>query len=169
MPQVVWQGVHDGTGQFDKNTVTYACYRIQWVLGSRKTTLLNRILANREGMRMAVVVNDMSEVNSDATLMRDGGGNLSRTEGKLVEMTNGCIWCTLREDLLFEVARLARANKFDYLLFESTGISEPMPVAETFTFEDEEGKSLSQIANLDTMVTVIDDDTNRKRPRMRLN
>jgi len=101
--------------------------------------------------------------------MRDGGGNLSRTEGKLVEMTNGCIWCTLREDLLFEVARLARANKFDYLLTESTGISEPMPVAETFTFEDEEGKSLSQIADLDTMVTVIDDDTNRKRPRMRLN
>ena len=125
-------------------------------LGAGKTTLLNHILANREKMRVAVIVNDMSEVNIDAALVRDGGADLSRTEEQLVEMTNGCICCTLREDLLVEVARLARAGRFDYLLIESTGISEPMPVAETFTFEDEDGKSLSQIAELDTMVTVVD-------------
>ncbi len=125
-------------------------------LGAGKTTLLNHILANREKVRVAVIVNDMSEVNIDAALVRDGGADLSRTEEQLVEMTNGCICCTLREDLLVEVARLARAGRFDYLLIESTGISEPMPVAETFTFEDEEGKSLSQIADLDTMVTVVD-------------
>ena len=125
-------------------------------LGAGKTTLLNHVLANRENMRIAVIVNDMSEVNIDAALVRNGGADLSRTEEQLVEMTNGCICCTLREDLLVEVARLARAGRFDYLLIESTGISEPMPVAETFTFEDEEGKSLSQIADLDTMVTVVD-------------
>lgn len=125
-------------------------------LGAGKTTLLNHILANREGMRVAVIVNDMSEVNIDAALVRDGDAGLSRTDEQLVEMTNGCICCTLREDLLVEVARLAGEGRFDYLLIESTGISEPMPVAETFTFEDEDGKSLSQVADLDTMVTVVD-------------
>ena len=125
-------------------------------LGAGKTTLLNHILANREGLKVAVIVNDMSEVNIDASLVRDGNANLSRTEEQLVEMTNGCICCTLREDLLIEVKRLALENRFDYLLIESTGISEPLPVAETFTFEDETGECLSDCAELDTMVTVID-------------
>lgn len=125
-------------------------------LGAGKTTVLNHILANREGLRVAVIVNDMSEVNIDAAIVRDGNAKLSRTEEQLVEMSNGCICCTLREDLLVEVTRLAQEGRFDYLLIESTGISEPLPVAETFTFVDEEGQSLSDFAALDTMVTVID-------------
>jgi G3E family GTPase len=125
-------------------------------LGAGKTTLLNHVLRNREGLRVAVIVNDMSEVNIDGRLVQNGGAALSRVDEKLVEMQNGCICCTLREDLLVEVARLAREGRFDYLLVESSGISEPLPVAETFTFEDEHGRSLSEVARLDTMVTVVD-------------
>lgn len=125
-------------------------------LGAGKTTLLNHVLNNREGRRVAVIVNDMSEVNIDAQLVRNGGAELSRAEEKLVEMSNGCICCTLREDLLVEINRLAQEDRFDYLLIESTGISEPLPVAETFTFRDENGDSLSDVARLDTMVTVVD-------------
>lgn len=125
-------------------------------LGAGKTTLLNHILNNREGKRVAVIVNDMSEVNIDAELVREGGGNLSRSEEKLVEMTNGCICCTLRDDLLVEVRRLSEEKRFDYLLIEGTGIAEPLPVAATFSFRDENDSSLSDIARLDTMVTVVD-------------
>ncbi len=125
-------------------------------LGSGKTTLLNRILNNRNDLKVAVIVNDMSEVNIDAQFIQNGEASLSRTEEKLVEMSNGCICCTLREDLLIEIEKLAKENRFDYLVIESTGISEPLPVAETFTFEDEEGNSLSNFAELDTMVTVVD-------------
>ncbi len=125
-------------------------------LGAGKTTLLNHILANREGIRIALIVNDMSEVNIDASLVRNGEANLSRTQEQLVEMTNGCICCTLRDDLLAEVRDLAEQNRFDYLLIESTGIAEPLPVAATFDFRDENGFSLSDVAELDTMVTVVD-------------
>lgn len=125
-------------------------------LGAGKTTLLNHILNNREQVRVALIVNDMSEVNIDAALLRDGGANLSRTQEQLVELTNGCICCTLRDDLLQEVTQLAKQGRFDYLLIESTGISEPLPVASTFEFRDEEGFSLSDIARLDTMITVVD-------------
>ncbi len=124
-------------------------------LGAGKTTLLNRVLNNREGRRVAVIVNDMSEVNIDADLVR-ADTELSRTDETLVEMSNGCICCTLRDDLLAEVRRLAAEGRFDYLLIESTGISEPLPVAATFDFRDAEGESLSDVSRLDTMVTVVD-------------
>jgi G3E family GTPase len=125
-------------------------------LGAGKTTLLNHVLSNREGRKVAVIVNDMSEVNIDASLVRGGEAALSRTDEQLVEMTNGCICCTLRDDLLVEVRRLALEGRFDYLLIESSGISEPLPVATTFVFEDEEGHALSEFARLDTMVSVLD-------------
>ena len=125
-------------------------------LGAGKTTLLNHILRNRQGLRVALIVNDMSEINVDGQIVRLGDAALSRVDEKLVTMQNGCICCTLREDLLLEVGKLAREGRFDYLLIESTGISEPMPVAETFSFADEQGQALSGIARLDTMVTVVD-------------
>jgi G3E family GTPase len=125
-------------------------------LGAGKTTLLNHILNNREGRRVAVIVNDMSEVNIDADLVRSGGADLSRTDERLVELSNGCICCTLRDDLLAEVRRLGEEKRFDYLLIEGTGIAEPLPIASTFSFRDEDGASLSDVARLDTMVTVVD-------------
>ncbi|WP_406731477.1 GTP-binding protein [Streptomyces sp. NBC_01794] len=125
-------------------------------LGAGKTTLLNHVLSNREGLRVAVIVNDMSEINIDAALVRGGEAALSRTEERLVEMTNGCICCTLRDDLLEEVDRLAREDRFDYLLIESSGISEPMPVAATFAFPRDDGATLGDLARLDTLVTVVD-------------
>ena len=125
-------------------------------LGAGKTSLLNHVLTNRAGMKVAVLVNDMSEINIDARLVRDGSATLSRVDEKVVELTNGCICCTLREDLLKEVGTLALDGRFDYMLIESTGIAEPMPVAETFSFESPDGRRLHDLARLDTMVTVVD-------------
>jgi G3E family GTPase len=125
-------------------------------LGAGKTTLLNHVLTNREGLRVAVIVNDMSEVNVDAQLVAQGPSALHRTDEKLVELSNGCICCTLREDLLVEILHLAEQGRFDYLLIESTGISEPMPVAETFIYGIGDGRTLAEVAELDTMVTVVD-------------
>lgn len=124
-------------------------------LGAGKTTVLSHILNNRQGKKVAVIVNDMSEINIDAAIVQNEV-SLNRSDEKLVEMSNGCICCTLREDLLLEVGKLAKDKRFDYLVIESTGISEPLPVAETFTFADEDGVSLSDVATLDTMVTVVD-------------
>jgi G3E family GTPase len=124
-------------------------------LGAGKTTVLSHILNNREGKKVAVIVNDMSEINIDSSILKNEV-TLNHSEEKLVEMSNGCICCTLREDLLIEVNKLSKEGRFDYLVIESTGISEPLPVAETFTFADEEGVSLSDVASLDTMVTVVD-------------
>ncbi|MCA2962213.1 MAG: GTP-binding protein [Silvanigrellales bacterium] len=125
-------------------------------LGAGKTTLLTHLLNNRCGLRVALIVNDLSEVNVDAALVKQGAASLTRTDEKLVEMSNGCICCTLREDLLVEIRKLAEVGRFDALIIESTGISEPLPVAETFTFADDQGRRLDEVARLDTLVTVID-------------
>ncbi|MBW7458804.1 GTP-binding protein, partial [Paenibacillus sepulcri] len=138
------------------NTTKIPVTVLSGYLGAGKTTVLNHVLNNRSGLKVAVIVNDLSEVNIDADLIKDGGG-LSRTDEKLVEMSNGCICCTLREDLLKEVEKLARDNRFDYILIESTGVGEPLPVAQTFAYIDEEhGIDLTAFCRLDCMVTVVD-------------
>ena len=139
------------TNEIEKLPVTV----LSGFLGAGKTTVLSHVLNNRQGKKVAVIVNDMSEINIDSSIVQNEV-SLNRSEEKLVEMSNGCICCTLREDLLEEVTKLANDGRFDYLLIESTGISEPLPVAETFTFADENGVSLSDVATLDTMVTVVD-------------
>jgi G3E family GTPase len=149
--KTITQPSNDNHPQSNKLPVTV----LSGFLGAGKTTVLSHVLNNRQGKRVAVIVNDMSEINIDAAFLKNDV-ELSHSQEKLVEMSNGCICCTLREDLLLEVGRLAEEGKFDYLLIESTGISEPLPVAETFTFADEDGISLGDVAQLDTMVTVVD-------------
>jgi len=139
-----------------KNNQPIPVTSLNGFLGAGKTTVLNHVLANRNGLRVAVVVNDMSEVNIDAELIKNNEVSVERKEEEIIEMSNGCICCTLREDLLQEVSKLASNGKFDAIIIESTGIAEPLPIAETFTFEDESGKTLMDIARLDTMVTVVD-------------
>ena len=125
-------------------------------LGAGKTTLLNHLLANRSGCRIAVIVNDMASVNIDAELVRQSAGAVIQEEEKVAELSNGCICCTLREDLLTSLTALAAENRFDHALVESSGVSEPLPVAETFTFKDQSGTSLSDVACLHNLVTVVD-------------